>query len=199
MTASARIPILVHDSTPAPRRNTDAELVAACLAGDPAAERVLFDLHIDALHRVAFRLCGDPDTTEDIIQEAFVLAFARLAQYRGEAALRTWLIAILVSVAGKTMRRGRWLSDRTSELTDRIPQPAAVISDHELGTHLEAAIAALPPTLRVVVVMHDVEGFTHHEIGGALRIQPGSSKARLSRGRAKLRAALANHWKDRML
>jgi RNA polymerase sigma-70 factor, ECF subfamily len=199
MTASARESTLPLDSASAPQPNADAQLVAACLAGVAAAERALYDLHVDALHRAAFRLCSDPDITEDIIQEAFVLAFAGLSQFRGESSLRTWLISILVSVAGKTMRKGRWLRDHASDLNDRIPLPAEMLRDRDLAAHLAAAIAALPDKLRVVVVMHDVEGFTHIEIGAALGIRTGSSKARLSRARARLRAALAHHWEDRTL
>ena len=71
--------------------------------------------------------------------------------------------------------------------------------DADLAAHVDAAIAALSDKLRVVVVMHDVEGFTHLEIATALRIPTGTSKGRLADARTKLRAALANHWKDRML
>src|SRR5580658_6731831 len=99
MTASIRHSTLVHDSASTPRLSTDAELVEACLAGDAAAERTLYQRHADML-------CGDPDTAADITQEAFVQAFVRLSQFRGESTLRTWLIAILVSAAGKTLRRG---------------------------------------------------------------------------------------------
>ena len=199
MTASVRRSTVVHDSASSPRVRTDAELVEACLAGDAAAERALYQQHADTLHRVAFRLCGDPDVAADITQEAFVQAFARLSQFRAESTLRTWLIAILVSAAGKTLRKGRWLRDRSTDLNERIPQPPGSSHDADLAAHVNAAIAALSDKLRVVVVMHDVEGFTHLEIAIALRIPTGTSKGRLADARTKLRAALAKHWKDRML
>jgi len=199
MTASARPRTPNHDSASGPRLKTDAELVAACLVGDAMSERALYDRHLEALHRLAFRLCGDPDMAADITQEAFIRAFAALHQFRGEAALRTWLTSILLQVAGDVMRKGRWLRDRTGDLDARIPSPPGAPRDSDLAAHLDAAIAALPDKLRVVLVMHDVEGFKHIEIAAAVGIPTGTSKARLTSARAKLRAALANQWRDRTL
>jgi RNA polymerase sigma-70 factor (ECF subfamily) len=198
MTASARPSTLNHDASAA-RVKTEAELVAACLAGDAMSERALYDQHLEALHRLAFRLCGDPDMAADITQEAFIRAFAGLHQFRGAAALRTWLTSILLQATGEIMRKGRWLRDRTGDLDARIPSPPGPPRDTELASHLDAAIAALPDTLRAVLVMHDVEGFTHVEIGAAIGIPTGTSKARLTSARVKLRTALANHWRDRTL
>jgi len=199
MTAFLRRSTLIQDSISAPRVSTDAELVAACLARSAEAERALYQRHAEALHRVAIRLCGDPDTADDITQEALARAFARLSQFRGDSELRAWLTAILISTAGKTMRKGRWLRTRTTDLDEQMPLPVGSPPDLDLATHVNAAIAALSDKLRVVVVMHDVEGFTHLEIAAALRIPTGTSKGRLADARAKLRAALANHWKDRLL
>jgi len=199
MTASVERTALTLDPAPPPRLNTDAELVSACVAGNPAAERALYQRHADTLHKLAFRLCGDLDTADDITQETFVIAFARLSQFRGEAALRTWLTVILVSTAGKVLRKGKWLRTRSVDLDDRIAAPTGPPPNHELARHVDTAIAGLSDKLRVVLVMHDVEGFTHVEIAAALRIPTGTSKARLSDARAKLRSVLANHWEDRTL
>ena len=147
---------------------------------------------------MAFQLCGDVDMAADIVQDAFAAAFAQLGKFRGDATLRTWLVAITISCAGRVMRRGRWLWSRTVDLHDRIPTPASS-AELDLAPRLDAAIAGLSDKLRVVVVMHDVEGFTHEEIAVALGIPTGTSKARLSDARAKLRVALAPHWKDRTL
>lgn len=185
-------------STSTERFESDEELVRRCLAGDAAAEDALYAGHVDTMRRIAFQLCGDPDVTADIVQDAFVEAFSHLRQFRGDAALRTWLVAITISCAGRIMRRGSWLRKRSVALHDQIP---AAPRSHELdlGRHLDTAIARLSDKLRVVVVMHDIEGYTHAEIGAALGIPTGTSKARLSDARAKLRTALESHWQDRSI
>ncbi|HTR78090.1 MAG TPA: RNA polymerase sigma factor [Gemmatimonadaceae bacterium] len=181
----------------APRPLTDAELVAACLAGDEAAQRWLFDRHVDSLRRVAFRLCGDSDVAADITQEAFVRAFANLKQFRGDAPLEHWLVAIAASCAGKVLRKGRWLRLRSRPLHDGIALPARDEPGSDVVAHLDAALARLPHKYRVVFVMHAIDGRTHEEIAATLAIAVGTSKARLFRARARLRAALAHHGRDR--
>ena len=172
---------------------TDSQLVERVLAGDAAAERALYDAHVDRVYRLAYRLAGDDDLAQDITQETFIKAFSRLGTFRGESALSTWLHSIAVSVALNGLRKVRRLERREEPLEDapvvgvggRVPEP-------DLQIRMRQAIAALPTGYRTVFVMHDVEGYTHEEIGTALGIESGTSKAQLSRARAKLRVALAS-------
>jgi RNA polymerase sigma-70 factor (ECF subfamily) len=83
---------------------TDKQLVARCLAGDRAAERALYDAHVDRVYRLAFRLAGDSDLAQDFTQETFIRAFDRLGQFRGDASLATWLHTIATSVSLNGMR-----------------------------------------------------------------------------------------------
>jgi RNA polymerase sigma-70 factor (ECF subfamily) len=170
---------------------TDAQLVARCLARDTAAERELYDRHVDRVYRLAHRLCGDADRASDCTQETFIRAFARLAQFRGDAALGTWLNTITVSVVLNAHRRERRFEHRREELDDSLPHQGAPIAPPDLRRRLYEAIDQLPDRLRPVFVMHDVEGYTHEEIGGTLGIPTGTSKARLSDARARLRVALS--------
>jgi RNA polymerase sigma-70 factor (ECF subfamily) len=172
---------------------TDSQLVARCLAGDRSAERALYDAHVDRVFRLAYRLAGDTDLAQDFTQETFIRAFQRLGQYRGDASLSTWLHTIATSVSLNGMRsvtRMRTRSAPVEELSD-LPAGGAAPAPHDLRERLHAAIDALSAKLRPVFVMHDVEGYTHEEIGTALGIPVGTSKARLFDARAKLRAALA--------
>lgn len=172
---------------------TDQQLVARCLAGDRLAERALYDAHVDRVFRLAYRLAGDADLAQDFTQETFVRAFDRLSQFRGDASLSTWLHTIAISVSLNGMRSVARLRMRTSPLEEAMELPArgAAPAPHDLRDRLHAAIDALSAKLRPVFVMHDVEGFTHEEIGRTLGIPVGTSKARLFDARAKLRAALA--------
>jgi RNA polymerase sigma-70 factor (ECF subfamily) len=172
---------------------TDKQLVARCLAGDRSAERALYDAHVDRVYRLAYRLAGDSDLAQDFTQETFIRAFDRLGQYRGDASLATWLHTIATSVSLNGMRSVTRLRTRSApidELAD-VPSRHTPVAPHDLRERLHAAIDGLSVKLRPVFVMHDVEGYTHDEIGTALGIPVGTSKARLFDARAKLRAALA--------
>lgn len=178
---------------PVPGPLTDRELIERVLAGDGRAERALYDAHVDRVFRLCYRLAdGDASRAEDFAQETFVRAFDRLDSFRGESALATWLHSIAVSVALNGMRRVRRWNEREVALDD-VPGAGAADrhADPDLKTKLRRAIAALPEHYRVVFVMYDMEGYTHEEIGAVLNVPAGTSKARLSRARARLREALA--------
>ncbi|HEX6309967.1 MAG TPA: sigma-70 family RNA polymerase sigma factor [Longimicrobiales bacterium] len=172
---------------------SDRELIERVLAGDGRAERALYDAHVDRVFRLCYRLAnGDASRAQDFTQETFVRAFDRLREFRYEAALSTWLHRIAVSVALNGMRRVKRWHERETSLEDA-PEPGAVEAraEPDLKAKLRRAIAALPEHYRVVFVMYDMEGYTHDEIGAALELPAGTSKARLSRARAKLRESLA--------
>lgn len=176
----------------------ERELIRRVLDGDVAAERALYDRYVDRVHRLAYRLAGgDRDLAEDFTQEAFVRAFDRLDEFRGEAALSTWLHSITVSVALNGMRKLRRWRTRETELHDTV---AASGEPHgaepDLRSKLRRAIARLPAKYRVVFLMYDVEGYTHDEIGTALGMPTGTSKARLSRARARLREELSEFARE---
>ncbi|MEP6999292.1 MAG: RNA polymerase sigma factor [bacterium] len=179
---------------------TDKQLVARCLAGDRSAERALYDAHVDRVFRLAYRLAGDSDLAQDFTQETFIRAFGRLSQYRGDASLATWLHTIATSVSLNGMRSVTRMRNRSTSIDDVPELPAAQrnVSPHDLRERLHASIDALSVKLRPVFVMHDVEGYTHEEIGNTLGIPVGTSKARLFDARAKLRAALEIFVGDRI-
>ena len=178
---------------------SERHLIAGVLAGDRAAGRALYDAHAPRIYRLAFRLTGDEELARDCTQEAFIRAFQRLNDFRGDSAFGTWLHRIAVTVTLNAMRRHRrWWKRETPLETASEVQETPIRSDPDLKDRLRAAIDALPEIYRLVVVMHDVEEYTHVEIAGALGIPVGTSKARLSAARAKLRKALADfaeEWK----
>lgn len=174
-------------------------LIDRVLVGDPAAERALYDQHVDRVYRLCYRLAnGDAELAQDFTQEAFVRAFDRLDAFRRESALSTWLHAIAVSVSLNGMRKVKRRRERERPLEDVVVAASpARRSEPDLRDRLKTAIASLPDHYRVVFVMYDVEGYTHEEIGEALAMPTGTSKARLSRARARLReqlAAFAGEW-----
>ncbi len=169
------------------------ELIGRVRAGDGAAERALYDAHVDRVFRLAYRFTGDDELARDCTQDTFIRAFERLASFRGEAKFSTWLHAIATSVALNALRKIKRFRQRETDLDAATGVPAASReTEPDLKRRLARAIDELPAGYRAVFVMHDVEGYTHEEIGAALGIETGTSKAQLSRARAKLREALAD-------
>jgi RNA polymerase sigma-70 factor (ECF subfamily) len=176
---------------------TTTDLVARVLAGDELAQRELYDRHVDRVYRLSFRMVGDPDLAADCTQETFIRVFDRLETFRGEAALSTWITSIAFSVIYNGLRKVKRARDREQDLDPGLEAPSHRQAEPDLKASLAAAIEGLPDGYRTVFVMHDVEGYTHEEIAGALGIQEGTSKAQLSRARAKLRRSLnafAGEW-----
>jgi RNA polymerase sigma-70 factor (ECF subfamily) len=174
-----------------PKHVQETELIARVRAGDMAAARRLYDAHIGAVHGLAMRMTGDETMADDATQIAFVRAFRSLARFRGDASFGTWVYRITVSATLNLIKaRKRW-NARSVELdaaADVVQHGTE--SDVLLKERLHQAIDALPEIYRVVFVLYVVEGFNHEEIGNSLGIATGTSKARLSVARSKLRSAL---------
>lgn len=166
-------------------------MVAGVRAGDAAAERALYEANVDRVFRLAYRMTGDEDQAREFAQDTFVRVFERIDQFRGEAALSTWIRAIAMTVILNGLRKVKRFRQREADLEaaagigaqDRQAEP-------DLKERLRAAVESLPEKYKAVFVMHDVEGYTHEEIGAALKMPAGTSKAQLSRARAKLRQSL---------
>jgi RNA polymerase sigma-70 factor (ECF subfamily) len=154
----------------------------------------MYDAHVDRVYRLVYRMVGEPDTASDCVQETFIKAFSRLRDFRAESALGSWIGAIAVSVALNALRtRTRQASRQVGlELAGEAGSSGRE-PDPDLRSGIHRAIDALPDGYRTVFVMHDVEGYTHEEIGQTLSISSGTSKAQLFRARARLRQALAAH------
>jgi RNA polymerase sigma-70 factor (ECF subfamily) len=167
-------------------------LVERARRGDASAQRALYEAHVERIYRLTYRLTGIEHLARELTQDTFVRAFASLESFRGESAFGTWLHTIAVSVSLNELKRRKRESARAAPLDEaltisRTPPP----SDPILRERLMAAVNELPEGCRTVFMMHDAEGYTHEEIAKALGVTPGTSKAQLSRGRAKLRIALA--------
>lgn len=169
----------------------DRTLVEQARAGGTGAFETLYRRHHARLYAVCMRLHGDRGHAEDAVQEAFVQAWQRLADFRGEAAFGTWLYRIAVNTALGRMRsqgrRDRHLQPVDDATWDNL---AAPVHEPDAGMDLEAAIATLPDGARTVLVLHDVDGYGHQEIADMTGIAVGTSKAQLHRARRLLRERL---------
>jgi len=167
-------------------------LIERARRGDASAHRALYETHVERIYRLTFRLTGIEHLARELTQDTFVRAFASIDGFRGDSAFGTWLHTIAVSVSLNELKRRKRESAREAPLEEALTMSrTAPLSDPILRERLMAAVNELPEGCRTVFMMHDAEGYTHEEIAAALGVTPGTSKAQLSRGRAKLRIALA--------
>ena len=149
--------------------------------GSERAFLALYDRHAPAMYALAYRMMGGNEAdAADVLQDAWLRLLPRLSRFRGESTLRTWLCGFVVNCCRERFR---------GPVFDEAPEPIERTAfEHALD--IESALRALPPGSRAVVILHDVEGYTHREIAAALGIDEGTSKSQLSRGRAALRRRL---------
>jgi RNA polymerase sigma factor (sigma-70 family) len=159
--------------------------------GDELAFRELYRRHSPRLYPLVLRMVGGNEVdAEDVVQEAWIRATAGMRRFRGDSSFSTWLIAIGLNAARDHLRRrGRWSATEDVDQVE-IPVPAA---PHGQRLDLERAIALLPPGCRAVLVLHDIEGFTHVEIAKQLGIAVGTSKSQLFAARRAARTLLAGN------
>jgi len=170
----------------------EQDLIRRILAGDAAAERQLYEAHVDRVFRLAYRMCGDATQAEDLTQDTFIRAFGRLADFRGESAFGGWLHRVATSVILTALQKRKRMQSVESLRDDLTTVPhTGKAEDPDLRRTLDRAVAKLDDSHRLVFVMHDMEGYTHQEIASAMGTPVGTAKARLSRARQKLRDALS--------
>ena len=155
--------------------------------------RELYRRHAPALYRFALLRAG-AEAADDVVQETWLRAMRGLAGYRGAAAFRTWLTGIALNVCREGKGRRMRLVPAEPSLA-AVPDPEPPTSAGE-RKDLQWAIGKLPEAAREVLLLHDVEGHTHSEIGELLGIAPGTSKSQLHKARRALRASLADEGRS---
>jgi RNA polymerase sigma-70 factor (ECF subfamily) len=187
------MPDLVASAPAAAASITDEELVIRVLAGQRARFATLVRRHNQRLFRIARAILRQDDEAEDVVQQAYVIAFHKLAEFRGEAAFGTWLARIVVNEA-----RGRLRRDRHHLDVDRVDPAVRQASpeDHaacaELRVLLERHIDDLPEGYRAVLVLRDVQEMTTAETAEWLGLSEEAVRVRLHRARLALQAALGD-------
>jgi RNA polymerase sigma-70 factor (ECF subfamily) len=168
---------------------SDSELLRRHVAGDNEAFGELFRRHRDRLWAVALRTVCDPEEAADALQDAMVSAFRRAGDFRGDAAVTTWLHRIVVNASLDRLRRRAArpavpTEEETFEaLAARDGDPART-SDTRLD--VDAALRTLPPHQRAALVVVDMLGFSVADAAVILDISPGTVKSRCARARARL-------------
>ena len=179
----------------------DHELVAAAKAGDRQALERLLGRHQASIFRFGRKLCGNEDTAQDVLQETLIAAARALPDFRGASSVSTWLYTIARSFCLKKRRVSKFAprhldsleqnSAVAAEVADPSRSPEENAAGRQLQEALDAAIGALDPMYREVLVLRDVEGLPATEVAEALGLSVEAVKSRLHRARVAVRERVA--------
>ncbi len=174
----------------------DPAIVKRAARGDVRAHEIIYRAFASPVYSLCLRFTKVPAQAEDLVQDTFIEIMRSIGQFRGEAALGSWIRRIAVSKALMFLRsawtsRGQSLADDWQDATPDDVVGQGLSRPPEAAMDLDAALASLPSVSRAVVWLHDVEGFTHKEIAALMGRTESFSKSQLSRAYQRLRPLLA--------
>ena len=177
----------------APGRLQDAPLLERFRAGDRRAFDEILTLHRQAVYRVAWRVLGNHEDADEAAQVTFVKAWRALDGFRGESALRTWLVRIALNVSRsmRARRRPEDSLDVAERLADGTEGSDAVVRRGEVRKMIRRAVAGLPPRQREVVLLKVFSDMTYGEVAAVMELSEGAVKAHLHQAVSNLRRKLA--------
>ncbi|NNF17774.1 MAG: RNA polymerase sigma factor [Gammaproteobacteria bacterium] len=159
----------------------DEEVLSACRAGESGAQGRLYEVFAAPVFTLALRVTGSRALADEVVQDTFVEVLTKIHQYRGEAPIGAWIRRIAVN-KGLGQLRSPWFR-RGQELHTDVRQQDV---DHSVNLDLETSLMRLSTMARAVLWLHDVEGYTHKEIGGFMGKTASFSKSQLSRAHQRL-------------
>ncbi|REJ76597.1 MAG: RNA polymerase sigma factor [Acidobacteria bacterium] len=169
----------------------DRDVVSRARRGEHAALEQLYAAYGSALYTLARRICARDEDAEEVLQEVFLELHRSLRRYRPDGSFAVWLRRIAVNKAISRLRREKLRRHPSLDDEGEWREPEAGVRPAAHRVDLERALGGLPPLTRTVVWLHDVEGYTHREIGRLLGRTTSFSKSQLARAYVRLRAALA--------
>ena len=181
---------------------SEAEAIRRASDGDRTVFEFLYRLHGRRVYAVCLRMVGNSAEAEDLTQETFLLLLRKIQTFRGESAFSTWLHRLAVNLVLMRLRKKsppmvsiEAALDPDDETVSPLPAPMIGAPDLLLEgsidrINLERCIVRLPVGYRTVFVLHDIQGYEHHEIAGMLGRSVGVSKSQLHKARTRLRELL---------
>jgi RNA polymerase sigma-70 factor (ECF subfamily) len=168
-----------------------ADDVALAAAGDVRAFERVYRTHLPRVNSLVRRMTAGRDSDE-LTQDVFVRLWQKIGSFRGDSAFSTWLHRLAVNVVIERFRSDATRRSRLHDGEAIFETLAAPRRSGDLSMDFETALARLPDGAREIFVLHDVEGYKHHEIASLLEISAGTSKAQLHRARMMLRKHLVS-------
>jgi RNA polymerase sigma-70 factor (ECF subfamily) len=159
--------------------------VASAAQGDARAFERLYHTYHGRIHRLARRMVS-ADDADDAVQDIFFHAWTKLRLFRGRSTFSTWLHRLAINMLIRRAARARQREGRDVEIPVE-PEWTAHNPSPDTTLDLETALATLPPELRAAIILHDLEGFSHEEVGEMLHISVSAARMRLFRARVALK------------
>ncbi len=174
----------------------DPGIIRRAASGDAKAHEIIYRAFASPVYSICLRFTKAPAQAEDLVQETFIEIMRSIASFRGEAALGSWIRRIAVTKSLMFLRsawtkRGQALADGWDDVTEGEAVSHGISSHPDDAIDLDSAIANLPDVSRAVIWLHDVEGYTHKEIGDLMGKTESFSKSQLSRAYQRLRPMLS--------
>jgi len=177
---------------------SEQQIIQKAREGDSACFELLYNQHKRRVYALCLRMTRNTAEAEDLTQDIFLQMFRNVDTFRGDATLATWLYRIAVNMVLMRRRRKSLPITHTPlewQMTEGIKK-----EDQNLARiALERSVARLAPGYRVVLLLHDVEGYEHSEIAKMMGCSVGNSKSQLHKARLRLRAQLEAESEDRVL
>jgi RNA polymerase sigma-70 factor (ECF subfamily) len=178
----------------------EKEAIDRAQRGDAAAFARIYQLHSAQVYGLCLRMVGNSAEAEDLAQETFLVVLRKIRTFRGESAFSTWLHRITINIVLMRLRRKTSLESPLEEneeresdrpvLCEKFASTDLLLAGSLDRLNLERAMAQLSPFQKLVVILHDIQGYKHTEIAKMLDWSIGNSKSRLHRARARLRTLL---------
>ena len=170
------------------------DLIRQAAAGNSHAFRELYKNNVQRVYAVCLRAAQDRDTADELTQEDFVKAWEKLSSFQFGSKFSSWLHSIAVNQFLMMKRSEKRFTERVNELTEitnRENLSSKTKQSYDSRIDIEDARGKLPEQARMAFVLHDIEGYKHHEIADMMDIEVGTSKAHLHRARRMLREELS--------
>jgi RNA polymerase sigma-70 factor (ECF subfamily) len=171
-------------------KDIDAMTLARAQRGDMAAFEEIYRCYGRACFQLALRLTGQRQSAEDLVHEAFLKMMDTIASYRGEAPFGAWFKRLTANICIDWLRRQRHLADTGAEAM--FEQAAAIGPDPAGLVDTDSLLAQLPPRARAIVVLHELEGYTHAELAALFGQSESYSKSILARALKRLHVLAAS-------
>jgi RNA polymerase sigma-70 factor (ECF subfamily) len=194
------------------QRSTEDFSLEALKKGDRVEFARLTDTYYEMIYRLALRMLQNPQDAEDVLQETFIKAYSHLKNFDGRSNVSTWLYRIATNEALMMIRRRKLESLSIEEpvqtegydqepiqIVDWCCLPEESFMSDEVNAQLDEAIDKLPPSLRIVFILRDIQGLSTRETSQVLELSEMAVKTRLSRARLRLREDLSGYFSGQLI
>ena len=171
---------------------TESDLIQGCIEGNPRMQELLYKQFSPKMYAVCLRYSGNPEDSQDILQEGFIKVYRNIHKFRGEGSFEGWMRRIFVNTAIEHFRKSVNLYPVTESQENNMADKDWSAFDRLAVKDLIKLIQELSPGYRTVFNLYVVEGYTHREVAEMMGISEGTSKSQLARAKAILQNMITN-------